>query len=110
MAPPATGSVSPGTLDAGYVPAGSLARDARRAHGGAAAGLRLGGAIHGRGQGHGRALLAQFPFVPLAVLLELVAWVLVAGALIGRPWRVPSTAATATTVFATQPVSETLAS
>ena len=31
--------------------------------------------------------LSQFPFVPLAVLLELAAWVLLAVALVGRPRR-----------------------
>ena len=31
--------------------------------------------------------LSQFPFVPLAVLLELAAWVVLAVALIGRPRR-----------------------
>jgi len=46
----------------------------------------------------------------LAVLLELAAWVLLAGALIGRPRRAPSTVVTAATVLAADPVGETVAS
>ena len=62
---PATGPVSPGTLYAGYAPAGSFALDARRSHRGAAAGVRLGGAVHGRRQGHGLALPLAVPPRPV---------------------------------------------
>ena len=47
----------------------------------------MGGAVRARRQGPGVPLLSQFPLVPLVVLLELAAWVLLALALIGRPRR-----------------------
>ncbi len=37
--------------------------------------------------------LSQFPFVPLAVALELAAWVVLAAALVGRPRRAPAATA-----------------
>ena len=81
---PATGAVSAGTVYAGYAPAGSFA-------------LSIGGRAGPRRPAFGWAAqyavmpgqaslsLSQFPYVPLAVLLELAAWVVLAVALLGRP-------------------------
>ena len=58
---PAAGAVPAGTLYAGYAPAGSFSLDAGRAHGGAAAGVRLGGAVRGQCQGRGHPLALAVP-------------------------------------------------
>ncbi len=107
---PATGSVSAGTLYAGYAPAGSFALTldghavARQPAFGWAAQYTVGA------KGAASLSLSQFPLVPLAVVFELAAWVLLAVAVIGRPRRAPSTAATVSAaVLATEPFSETVA-
>ncbi len=84
---PATGAVPPGTLYAGYAPAGAFAltvdghTPARQAAFGWAAQYAV------AAKGRATLSLSQFPLVPLAVLLELVAWLVLALALIGRPRR-----------------------
>ena len=82
--PPATGPVPAGTLYAGYAPAGSFALtvDGHPTARQAAFGWAAQYAVADKGQA--TLSLSQFPFVPLAVLLELAAWVVVAGAVIGR--------------------------
>ena len=60
----ATGAVPAGTLYAGYAPAGSFALTRGRPHRGAAAGVRLGGAVRGHGQGPGHALALAVPARP----------------------------------------------
>ena len=81
---PATGPVPAGTLYAGYAPAGSFALtvDGHAAPRQAAFGWAAQYAVAGKGQA--TLSLSQFPIIPLAVLLELAAWVVVAGAVIGR--------------------------
>ena len=83
---PATGPVAPGTLYAGYAPAGSFV-------------LTVGGhavarhpafgwaAQYGAVKGRASLALSQFPLGPVGVLLELAAWVLLAAAIVGRPRR-----------------------
>ena len=83
----ATGAVPAGTLYAGYAPAGAFA-------------LQVGGHTLTRQPAFGWAAqyavsakgpatlsLSQFPLVPLVVLLELAAWLVLALAVIGRPRR-----------------------
>jgi hypothetical protein len=84
---PATGAVPPGTLYAGYAPAGAFALTvdghalARQAAFGWAAQYAV------TAKGRATLSLSQFPLIPLAVLLELAAWVVLALALIGSPRR-----------------------
>ncbi len=82
--PPATGPVPAGTLYAGYAPAGSFALtvDGHPTARQAAFGWAAQYAVADKGQA--TLSLSQFPFIPLAVLLELAAWVVVTGAVIGR--------------------------
>ena len=111
---PATGSVPAGTLYAGYAPAGSFALTldghavARQPAFGWAAQYAL------ATKGTATLSLARLPFIPLAVLLELAVWVVLAGAVIGRlrPARTPSRARSTRrpTADAVPTVSETLAS
>ena len=111
---PATGSVPAGTLYAGYAPAGSFALTldghavARQPAFGWAAQYAL------ATKGTATLSLARLPFIPLAVLLELAVWVVLAGAVIGRlrPARTPSRARSTRrpTADAVPPVTETLAS
>jgi hypothetical protein len=84
---PATGVLPVGTLYAGYAPAGAFALTAdghavaqRPAFGWAA---QYAVSVKGRAT----LSLSQFPLVPVAVLLELALWVLLALAVIGRPRR-----------------------
>jgi GT2 family glycosyltransferase len=83
---PATGPVAPGTLYAGYAPAGSFALTVsghavprHPAFGWAAQ--------YGAVKGRASLALARFPYGPIGVLLELAAWVLLAAAIVGRPRR-----------------------
>ncbi len=82
---PATGAVPSGALYAGYAPAGSftLTLDGHTVARQPAFGWAAQYALSAKGQGS--LSLSQFPLVPLVVLLELAAWVLLALALIGRP-------------------------
>jgi GT2 family glycosyltransferase len=82
----ATGPVTTGTLYAGYAPAGSfdLSIDGRSVTQRPAFGWA---AQYATTTGQASLSLSQFPFVPLAVALELAVWVVLAGALIGRPRR-----------------------
>jgi hypothetical protein len=82
---PATGAVPAGTLYAGYAPAGSFALtlDGHTVARQPAFGWAAQYALSAKGQAS--LSLSQFPLVPLVVLLELAAWVLLALALIGRP-------------------------
>ena len=82
---PATGAVPAGTLYAGYAPAGSftLTLDGHTVARQPAFGWAAQYALNAKGQAS--LSLSQFPLVPLVVLLELAAWVLLALALIGRP-------------------------
>ena len=79
------GAVPAGTLYAGYAPAGSFALTvdghavARQPAFGWAAQYAV------TAKGRATLSLSQFPLVPLAVLLELAAWVVLALAVIGRP-------------------------
>jgi GT2 family glycosyltransferase len=86
----ATGPVPAGTLYAGYAPAGNFALtvDGRAVARQPAFGWAAQYAVGAKGQAS--LSLSAFPYIPLAVLLELLAWVLLAGALIGRPRRTPA--------------------
>jgi hypothetical protein len=94
---PASGEVPAGTVYAGYAPSGRfpLTVDGRSAQQRPAFGWA------GQYQtlaGHATLAYSAFPYVPLVVLLELVAWVIVAAALAGLPQRrrsAPSHAAAA---------------
>jgi hypothetical protein len=87
---PAVGALPKGTTYAGYAPAGSFALtvDGRTVTRQPAFGWAAQYAV-GIG-GRGSLSLSQFPYVPLLVLLELAAWVVLAGALLGRPRRTPA--------------------
>ncbi len=76
---PATGSVPAGTLYAGYAPAGSFALtlDGHTVAQQPAFGWAAQYAVKPRAPA--TLSLSQFPFVPLAVLLELAAWVRAGG-------------------------------
>jgi hypothetical protein len=83
----ARGAVTAGTVYSGYAPAGSFTLTV----GGRGAVRRPAFGWAGQYQvAAGRATLAlsQFPLVPLAVLLEVLAWVVLLAALVGRPRRV----------------------
>ena len=80
---PATGAIRPGTVYAGYAPAGSFAlsqpgRTTTRqpAYGWAAQ--------YSTAEGQASLALSRFPYVPLGVALEVVAWVVLVVALAGR--------------------------
>jgi len=81
----ATGPVSAGPVFAGYAPAGSfsLRQDGRSVRPQAV----FGWAAQYRGVSAGSATLKlrRFPYVPLAVLVEVLAWVALALALLGWP-------------------------
>ena len=83
----ATGAVPAGTLYAGYAPAGAFALnvDGQTLTRRPAFGWAAQYAVTAKGQA--TFSLSQFPLVPLAVLLELAAWLVLALALIGRPRR-----------------------
>ncbi len=111
---PALGSLPAGTAYAGYAPAGSFALTV---HGHSAARQAAFGwaAQYAVGAGGPSSLsLSQFPFIPMVVLLELAAWVLLAGAIIGRPRRAqaPSTSPAVAVAIETDSdaMSETMAS
>ncbi len=84
----AHGPVEAGTLYAGYAPAGkfSLSVDGRSATQRPAFGWA---AQYATTKGRGEFSLSQFPFVPLAVTVEVVAWVVLLAALLGRRRRPP---------------------
>ncbi len=83
----ATGAVPAGTLYAGYAPAGAFALqvDGHTLTRQPAFGWAAQYAVSAKGPA--TLSLSQFPLVPLVVLLELVAWVVLALAVIGRPRR-----------------------
>jgi hypothetical protein len=79
---PATGQVRPGTLYAGYAPAGSFALSQpgrspvrRPAYGWAAQ--------YETAEGDATLALSRFPYVPLGVALEVAVWVVLLAALLG---------------------------
>ena len=83
---PATGSVKPGTLYAGYAPAGSFALSQpgrsttrRPAYGWAAQ--------YPVAAGTATLTLSRFPYVPLAVALDVAVWIVLLAALAGRRHR-----------------------
>ena len=87
----ATGAVPAGTLYAGYAPAGAFALhvDGRSLTRRPAFGWAAQYTVTAKGQA--AFSLSQFPLVPLAVFLELAAWLVLALAVIGRPRRVRET-------------------
>jgi hypothetical protein len=82
----ATGVVPQGTVYAGYAPAGRfpLTVGARTANQRPAFGWA---AQYQTTAGHATLAYSAFPYVPLVVLLELAAWVILAVALAGLPHR-----------------------
>ncbi len=106
----ATGAVPAGTLYAGYAPAGSFALtvDGHAVAGQAAFGWAAQYAVSANGPA--TLSLSQFPLVPLAVLLQLAAWVLLALTVIGRPrpGRALSLSATAPLVAEAAIIDETV--
>jgi GT2 family glycosyltransferase len=82
----ATGAVPAGTVYAGYAPSGSfpLTVNGRTAKQRPAFGWA---AQYQTTDGHASLSYSAFPYVPLAVLLELVAWVILVAALVGLPHR-----------------------
>ena len=105
----ATGAVPAGTLYAGYAPAGAfvLRVDGHTLTRQPAFGWAAQYAVTAKGQA--TFSLSQFPLVPLVVLLELAAWVLLALALIGRPRRARETSTPAAPLVAeTVLISETV--
>jgi GT2 family glycosyltransferase len=106
----ATGAVPAGTLYAGYAPSGAftLTVDGRNV----ARQPAFGWAAQYAVQAKGRATLSlsRFPIVPLAVLLELAVWLLLALVVIGRPrrGRAPSAPATVPLLAETVTIGETV--
>ncbi len=80
----ATGALPSGTLYAGYAPAGAFALtvDGRAVARQPAFGWAAQYAVSAKGTGS--LSLSQFPLVPLTVLLQLAAWVLLGLAVVGR--------------------------
>ena len=80
------GVVAAGTVYAGYAPAGSFAYSGS---GGTATRRPAFGwaAQYATKAGPARLALSQFPLVPIGVLLEVAAWVVLAAAIIGRRQR-----------------------
>jgi hypothetical protein len=83
---PATGAVRPGTVYAGYAPAGAFALSQpgrpttrRPAFGWAAQ--------YATAEGPASLELSRFPYVPLGVALEVAAWIVLLAALAGRRHR-----------------------
>jgi GT2 family glycosyltransferase len=89
---PANGPVKNGTVYAGYAPTGRfpLTVDGRTVSRRPAFGWA---AQYSTRAGHASLSFSSFPYVPLSVMLELVVWVLLAGAILGLPHRRPRTAA-----------------
>jgi hypothetical protein len=106
----ATGALPAGTLYAGYAPAGSFALtvDGHAVAGQAAFGWAAQYAVSAPGPA--TLSLSQFPVVPLAVLVQLAAWVVMALAVIGRrrPRRASSPSATAPLVAEAAVIDETV--
>jgi hypothetical protein len=96
---PALGDVTAGTLYAGYAPAGSFALSVD-GHGVAARPAFGWAAQYRTGAGRASLGLSQFPLVPLGVTVELLVWVALALALIGRRRRARTTGASVTPVLA----------
>jgi hypothetical protein len=92
--------VPAGNLYAGYAPAGAFALtvDGHTLTRRPAFGWAAQYAVTAKGQAS--LSLSQFPLVPLVVLLELAAWVLLAVVAIGRPRRGRQTAVAATPLVA----------
>ena len=85
--PPATGPVGTGTLYAGYAPAGSftLSEGGKAAVRRPAFGWAAQYAVAAKGEAS--LSLSKFPYVPLAVLVEVLAWIALVAALLRRPPR-----------------------
>jgi hypothetical protein len=85
---PSRGPVPSGTLYAGYAPAGhfALTVDGRSVTRQPAFGWA---AQFATTKGTAELSLEQFPYVPLAVTVEVVLWVVLSGALVGRRRRTP---------------------
>ena len=79
----ASGPVDAGTLYAGYAPAGhfALTVDGRPVTSQPAFGWA---GQFATAKGHAELSLSQFPYVPLAVMVEVVVWVALLAALVGR--------------------------
>jgi hypothetical protein len=89
---PAHGAVGTGTVYAGYAPRGRfpLTLDGRAVSPRPAFGWA---AQYSTRAGHASLSFSSFPYVPLAVSLELLVWVLLAGAVLGLSHRRARTAA-----------------
>ena len=102
------GALPAGTTYAGYAPAGSftLTVGGRTVAQDSAFGWAAQYAVGAKGRAS--LSLSQFPFVPLVVLVELAVWVLLAGALIGRPRRMAVPIVAPSVVLAPEDASDTL--
>ena len=80
---PGTGRVSPGTVYAGYAPAGSFALSVD-GRGLTSHPAFAWAAQYATTRGSASLTLSQFPLVPLAVFVELAVWIALALALLGR--------------------------
>jgi hypothetical protein len=87
--PAASGPVSSGTVYAGYAPASSFALT-RHGHTATRHPAFGWAAQYPVLRGRATLSLSQFPYVPVGVALEVVVWLLLAMALIGRRRRVPA--------------------
>jgi hypothetical protein len=103
----ATGAVPSGTLYAGDAPAGAftLKVDGHTVARQPAFGWAAQYAVTTKGQA--TLSLSQFPLVPLAVLLELAAWAVLAFAVVGRPRRQREPATVAVAAPVAEPVTST---
>jgi hypothetical protein len=85
--PGATGVVSSGAVYAGYAPAGEFSLTQGRQPVARRSAYGWAGEYPGVSAGRATFSLKQFPYVPLAVLVEVVGWVVLAAALLG--WSIP---------------------
>jgi hypothetical protein len=85
-APGATGVIAPGAVYSGYAPAGAFALTQQGRSAARQTAFGWAGQYSGVSAGAATFSLQRFPYVPLAVLLEVLGWVALAAALAGWPF------------------------
>lgn len=85
--PGATGQIASGTVYAGYAPAGAFSLTQGRRSVARQSVYGWAGQYPGTSTGAATFSLTRFPSIPLVVLLEVLGWVVLAGALLG--WSIP---------------------